>query len=53
MPSPRKATKQPAKRKVPDLNQEVADAFGATLRTEVPKPKAQKSKQERGPRPKK
>jgi hypothetical protein len=56
MPSRRKPTKQTARRRVPDLNQEVANALGASTGTKAPKPKAnaepetEESKQARGPR---
>ena len=56
MPSNRKAAKRSARPRVADLNQEVANALGASTGTEVPKPKArtksEKPEQARGPRPK-
>jgi hypothetical protein len=51
MTSPRKATKPPVPRKVPDLNQEVANALGASTGVKIPKPKPAKSEQARGPQP--
>jgi hypothetical protein len=39
MPSSRKTPKASARRRVPDLNQEVANALGAATGTKVPKPK--------------
>jgi hypothetical protein len=46
-----KSTKPPVPRKVPDLNQEVANALGACTGIKVPQPKPAKPKQARGPQP--